>query len=74
MLSRTSMVRGTELKESNARSRIEGRPAAATDRSVRDIILSARSVQSGQKFLVGSAGAWGMSLLSSFLLWACFTP
>lgn len=74
MLSRTSMVRGTELKESNARSTIEGRPAAATDRSVRDIILSARSVQSGQKFLVGSAGAWGMSLLSSFLLWACFTP
>jgi apolipoprotein N-acyltransferase len=52
----------------------EKQQAQRTDRSVRDIIQSARSVQDGRRFQVGSLGSWSMSLLSAGLLWACFTP
>ena len=52
----------------------ENRCDAQTDRSVRDIIATARTVQDGRRFLVGSVGAWSMSLLSAALMWACFTP
>lgn len=52
----------------------EFRKDGSSDRSVRDIIATARSAQEGRRFQVGSVGAWGMSLLSAALLWACFTP
>ncbi len=52
----------------------EDRRDTQADRSVRDIIATARTAQEGRRFLVGSLGAWSMSLLSAALLWACFTP
>ena len=52
----------------------EKRKVSPADRPVRDIIQSARSQQDQRRFRTGSAGAWGMSLLSSALLWSCFTP
>lgn len=45
-----------------------------TDRSVRDIIASARSVRTQATSRVGVLGALGMSLLSGLLLWLSFTP
>lgn len=44
------------------------------DRSVREIIASARSVRTQATARVGVLGALGMSLLSGLLLWLCFTP
>ena len=44
------------------------------DRSVRDIIASARTVRQQAKSRVGVRGAMGMSLLSGLLMWLCFTP
>lgn len=52
----------------------EKRQAGRSDRSVQDIIQSARSVQNEIRFRTSSAGAWGMSLLSAGLLWCSFTP
>lgn len=52
----------------------EKRQTGRTERSVREIIQSARSAQNGRQATIGSLGAWGMSLLSSALLWCCFTP
>ncbi|WP_397569580.1 apolipoprotein N-acyltransferase [Schlesneria sp. T3-172] len=45
-----------------------------SDRSVRQIIASARSVRKQAKSRVGLVGALGMSCLSGLLLWLCFTP
>lgn len=45
-----------------------------TDRSVREIIASARSAKKQSINRVGVAGALGMSFLSGLLLWMCFTP
>ena len=45
-----------------------------SDRSVRQIIASARSVRRQAKSRVGAGGALGMSFLSGLLLWLCFTP
>ena len=45
-----------------------------SDRSVRDIIASARSVRKQAVVRVGARGALAMSFLSGLLLWACFTP
>jgi apolipoprotein N-acyltransferase len=47
---------------------------ANVNRSVLDIIASARRTQQQRQFQTGSLGAWSMSLLSAGLLWACFTP
>ena len=44
------------------------------DRSVRDIIASARSVRKQTTARIGMAGTLGMSLLSGLLFWLCFTP
>ena len=52
----------------------ESRREANVNRSVRDIIASARRSHEGRRFQTGSLGAWSMSLLSAALLWACFTP
>lgn len=52
----------------------EKRQATRSDRSVRDIIQTARSVQNVHQFRTSSLGAWGMSLLSAGLLFCCFTP
>ena len=52
----------------------ENRRDVQTDRSVRDIIATARTAHDGRRFQIGSLGAWSMSLLSAALLWACFTP
>ncbi len=52
----------------------EKRQPARSDRSVRDIIQSARSVQNDRRYRTGSFGSWSMSLLSAGLLWSCFTP
>lgn len=45
-----------------------------SDRSVRDIIASARSVRTRTTSKVGVKGALGMSFLSGLLLWLSFTP
>lgn len=52
----------------------EKRQTRQPDRSVRDIIQSARSVQNERRYQTGSVGAWCMSLASAGLLWCCFTP
>ena len=52
----------------------ERRQAVRTDRSVREIIQTARSVQNGRQSKVGGLGAWMMSILSAGLMWCCFTP
>lgn len=52
----------------------EKRQVAKSERSVREIIESARSAQQSRTKAIGSLGAWGMSLLSAALLWCCFTP
>jgi apolipoprotein N-acyltransferase len=52
----------------------EKRQTVRSDRSVRDIIESARSVQNVRRFQAGSVGAWCASLLSACLLWCSFTP
>lgn len=52
----------------------EKRAMTRPDRSVQDIIQTARSAKNQQRFQTGSAGAWGMSLLSAALLWCSFTP
>lgn len=44
------------------------------ERSVREIIASARSVRKQAVTRVGVGGALAMSLLSGLLLWLCFTP
>ena len=44
------------------------------DRSVREIIASARSVRQQRVARVGMRGALGMSSLSGLLMWLCFTP
>lgn len=45
-----------------------------SDRSVREIIASARSMHQQKTARVGALGAFAMSFLSGFLLWLCFTP
>ncbi len=50
------------------------RREANVNRSVLDIIATARRSHEGRRFQTGSLGAWSMSLLSAALLWACFTP
>ena len=52
----------------------EKQQARRPDRSVRDIIQTARSVQNERRFQTGRLGSWSMALLSAFLLWCCFTP
>lgn len=52
----------------------EKRQSARSDRSVQDIIQSARSAHNQRRFQAGSIGAWCLSLMSAGLLWACFTP
>jgi apolipoprotein N-acyltransferase len=59
---------------SGATMTAEEKKQAAPDRSVRDIIEAARSVQNERRFQTGSVGAWGMSFLSAALLWCSFTP
>ena len=44
------------------------------ERSVSEIISSARSIRQQTRERVGMRGALGMSLLSGLLLWLCFTP
>jgi apolipoprotein N-acyltransferase len=46
----------------------------ATDRSIREIIASARSVRTQSKARVGVRGTLAMSFLSGLLMWLCFTP
>ena len=65
---------GATMAANKRQATDENRRDAAADRSVRDIIATARTAQDGRRFLVGSLGAWSMSLLSAALLWACFTP
>ena len=50
------------------------RGEANVNRSVLDIIASARRTREVRRFQTGSIGAWSMSLMSAALLWACFTP
>lgn len=45
-----------------------------SDRSVRDIIASARSAKKQLVTRVGATGAIAMSCLSGILMWLCFTP
>ena len=65
---------GATMAANKRQAADENRRDAAADRSVRDIIATARTAQDGRRFQIGSAGAWSMSLLSAALLWACFTP
>ena len=65
---------GATMAAKSNRTTDEDRRDVTTDRSVRDIIASARTAQVGRQFQLGSVGAWSMSLLSAALLWACFTP
>ncbi|WP_010584839.1 apolipoprotein N-acyltransferase [Schlesneria paludicola] len=45
-----------------------------SDRSVREIIASARSMHKQKTARVGVLGAFAMSFLSGLFLWLCFTP
>ena len=45
-----------------------------SDRSIREIIASARTIRQNTKTRVGVRGALGMSFLSGLLMWLCFTP
>ncbi len=45
-----------------------------SDRSIREIIASARTIRQNTKTRVGMRGALGMSFLSGLLMWLCFTP
>jgi apolipoprotein N-acyltransferase len=44
------------------------------ERSVSEIIASARTIRQQTKTRTGARGALGMSLLSGLLMWLCFTP
>ena len=44
------------------------------EKSVSEIIASARTIRSLTKARVGSRGVLGMSVLSGLLLWLSFTP
>ncbi len=48
--------------------------AGSADRSIREIIASARSRQAPHIERPGSLGAWALSLATAVLLWTIFTP
>lgn len=73
-MSGATMTANGILKTDKDLSAEENRRDTNADRSVREIIATARSAQNGRRFEVGSVGAWSMSLLSAVLMWACFTP
>lgn len=63
-----------EFQNKQSRREVTHDQVPNVNRSVRDLIASARRTHEGQRFQIGSLGAWSMSLLSAALLWACFTP
>lgn len=51
------------------------RQTVRSDRSVQEIIQTARSAQNDRhKYKMGSLGAWSVSLVSAALMWMSFTP
>ena len=61
-------------KESDMAAATMNESKRTQERSVSEIIASARSLRQQIKPRVGVSGALGMSFLSGLLLWLCFTP